>query len=105
MAQFDVYLNYDKETREEHPYLVDIQHTVIDDLITRMVLPLTKQSNLSGGTLSHLTPVIEYGEEQLVLLTPQIKSVPTDSLKEPVGSLAYFRDEILDALDFSVSGV
>jgi len=51
-----------------------------------------------------LTPTIEYNSEQLILLTPQIASIHSKILKEPIGSLAYLRDDILGTLDFSVTG-
>ena len=55
--------------------------------------------------MNGLTSELSYGGEQLLLLTPQIASVPTRALKNPVASLSYFRDEIIAALDFSVKGI
>ena len=52
-----------------------------------------------------LTPVIEYKGERLVLVTPQISAIPSKALKEPVGSLEYFRDEVIAALDFAITGI
>jgi toxin CcdB len=51
-----------------------------------------------------LTPIIEYKDEKLILLTPQIASIPNKILKEPIGSLAHLRDDILGAIDFAVTG-
>ena len=41
MAQFDVYRNPSKKTQEAYPFLVDVQNSVIDQLATRLVVPLT----------------------------------------------------------------
>lgn len=52
-----------------------------------------------------LTPEIEYAGEKLLLLTPQIASVPAKVLKEPIGSLSHFRDGIVASLDFAIVGI
>ena len=52
-----------------------------------------------------LTPEIDYNDECFLLLTPQISSVPVKILKEPIGSLSHFRDQIINALDFAIAGI
>jgi len=39
------------------------------------------------------------------LLIPQVASMPTKALKDPIGSLAHLRDEMIAALDFAVTGI
>ncbi len=41
MAQFDVYRNPSKKTSKAYPFLVDVQNSVIDQLATRLVVPVT----------------------------------------------------------------
>ena len=88
-----------------YTYIVDIQSPLISELATRIVIPLGKLSHFRNEQMNGLTPELSYGGEQLLLLTPQIASVPTRALKNPVASLSYFRDEIIAALDFSVKGI
>ncbi len=104
MAQFDVYPNPNARTRDAYPFLVDIQSPVIAELATRIVIPLATGSALRGGTLSGLVPEISYRGQALLLMTPQLSSVPAKILNNPVGSLEHFRTEIIAALDFAVSG-
>jgi toxin CcdB len=52
-----------------------------------------------------LTPAIEYENEQFILLTPQISSIPSNLLKTPVGSVESLRDEIIAAIDFAITGI
>jgi toxin CcdB len=52
-----------------------------------------------------LMPVVDYQNEQLMLMTPQMASVPFKALKRPVGSLAHFRNEIIATLDFAITGL
>lgn len=105
MAQFDVYQNPSRNTRGLFPYIVDIQSPIIADISTRIVVPLGKQKHFKGGGMIGLTPDIEYEGETLLLLIPQITSIPSNTLKSPVGSLMHYRDEIIAALDFAITGI
>lgn len=105
MAQFDVYANPSPSSRRHYPYLVDIQSPFLSSLATRIVLPLGYASLMDGKAMTRLTPEITYRDETLLLLTPQIASVPAKILQERIGSLAQFREQILDSLDFAVTGV
>ncbi len=105
MSQFDVYVNPSLSTRKAFPFIVDIQNSLISEIATRIVIPLGKMSYFNNEQMKRLTPVIEYENEKLLLLTPQIASMPTKRLKNPVGSLSHFRDEIIAALDFAITGI
>ncbi len=105
MAQFDVYANPSKASRKHYPFLLDIQNPYISDLATRIVIPLGKASSFGSKAMKGLTPEVTFDNEDLLLLTPQISSVPANKLKSPVGSLEHFRNEILNALDFAVAGI
>ena len=105
MPQFDVYKNPSKTTQKVFPYILDIQHEYISDIDTRIVIPLGRLEYFQNENLGKLTPVIEYEGETLLLLTPQIASVPKIKLKDPVGTLEQVRTEILAALDFAIPGI
>ena len=72
---------------------------------TRIVIPLGKRSALGGKTIQGLTPEISFGNQELLLLTPQISAVPEKHLKNPIGSLSHFRDKIIGAMDLAVTGI
>ena len=105
MAQFDVYPNPSKTSQTQYPYLVDIQSGLLTALATRIVIPLGKHSAFGGKSMRGLTPEISFGDQQLLLMTPQISSVPEKHLKNPIGSLSHFRDQIVAALDLAVTGI
>ncbi len=42
MGQFTVYRNKNPRTKSAFPLLVDVQSDVLEDLHTRVVIPLTK---------------------------------------------------------------
>ena len=105
MAQFDVYINPSKKSREAYPYIIDIQNALISDIATRIVIPLGKLSHFRNEKMDGLTPSIKYKNEQFILLTPQISSMPANLLKNPVGSVESLRDEIIAAIDFAITGI
>ena len=105
MAQFDVYVNPGKTNRPAYPYLVDIQNPVISDIATRIVIPLGKAGLFKNKIMKGLTLEVEYEGERMLLLTPQIASVPAKILKSPIGSLEHLRDDIISTLDFAVTGI
>ncbi|NRB38823.1 MAG: CcdB family protein [Pseudomonadales bacterium] len=105
MAQFDVYINPSRSSKGAYPYLVDVQHDLIADIATRMVIPLGKFSHFKNEQMQGLTPDVEYEGEKLLLLTPQIASIPAKLLKDPVGSLSHFRYDIIASLDFAITGI
>jgi toxin CcdB len=105
MSQFDVYLNPSKKSREAYPFIIDIQNALISDITTRIVIPLGRLSHFRNEQMDGLTPMIEYENEKYILLTPQIASMPSKLLKDPVGSVQSLRDEIIAAIDFAITGI
>lgn len=105
MRQFDVYTNPSKATRRAYPYIVDIQSNVISEIATRIVVPLGKKAHFRNEEMKGLTPAVIYKGEELLLLIPQIASMPAKKLNDPVGSLDHLRDEIIAALDFAITGI
>ena len=104
MAQFDVYVNPSQSSRAFYPYLVDIQTPYIAELATRIVIPLGLYSAFGGEAMKGLTPIITFEDEKLLLLTPQMASLPTKRLHDPIGTLAHLRDRIIGAVDFALTG-
>ena len=105
MAQFDVYPNPSSKTRKIFPFIVDIQNPLISEIATRIVVPLGNLEYFRNEKMDLLTPQVEYEGKQLILLIPQIAAMPSKSLRNPIGSVAHMRDEIISALDFAITGV
>ncbi|MBT8138841.1 MAG: CcdB family protein [Gammaproteobacteria bacterium] len=105
MAQFDVYKNPSRATSKYFPYLVDIQSPYLEELATRIVIPLAKAADFKQSVMKGLTPKIFFEGEDLLFLTPQISSMPRKPLKDPVGSVAHLREELLNSLDFALLGI
>jgi toxin CcdB len=104
MAQFTVFRNKNPRTKAAFPFLVDIQADVLEDLQTRVVIPLTKVAALSRKPLTLVTPVLPFEGEEYVLMTPQLAGIARSELGAPVGSLASERQAIVAAVDFVAIG-
>lgn len=104
MARFDVYLNTGKHAQTT-PYLLDVQSDLLDDLDSRVVIPLRRLGDFPQVKLpKRLTPVVVIKEEQYILETPKMGAVPRSILKSPVSTLASEAAVITAALDFLFQG-
>jgi toxin CcdB len=105
VAQFDVYRNPDASSRKRFPLLLDIQAQLLDELATRVVVPLAVFSEKNGSPISRLMPVLDFEGKAFVMHTPELAGVARKALGEKIGSLAAQRLAIVDALDVLISGV
>ena len=103
MSQFSVYANPNKDTAGAFPYLVDVQNRLLENLSTRIVIPLASSS--AKNTIANLCPVIKINNQRCVLLTQQIACIPASALLTPVCSIEEQRHDILNALAFAITGI
>ena len=103
MAQFDVYQNPNEETNQTVPYLLDLQADLLDNLATRVVVPLLA-ATLIGKAVKHLNPRFKIKGKAVFMSTAELAGVPRSALGEKVASLREQRNEILAELDFLFTG-
>lgn len=103
MAQFDVYENTNPATKQTIPYLLDIQADLLDNLATRVVVPLVTASAM-GKAAKHLNPQFKIKRTAVVMSTAELAGVTVHILGERVCSLKEQRYEIISALDFLFTG-
>jgi len=104
MAQFTVYRNKSARSKAIFPFLVDVQSDLLEDLQTRVVIPLSKAGVLTKKPVSHLTPILKLEGEAYMLMTPELAAISRSDLGAATGSLAERRDAILAAMDFLLTG-
>ena len=104
MAQFDVYLNPNPDTRKSIPYLLDVQAELLDTLATRVVVPLILAEEM-GLAAKHLNPQFKIKGVAVVMSTAELAGIPNRSLGNKVASLKSKRDEIIAALDLLLTGI
>ncbi len=98
MARFDVFSHPDANKRSVTPFLLDVQNDYIDQLQSRVVIPL-RLASAFGPTMRDLTPVFTIGKLQVVLDSAALAAFPASALKKPVTNLDAARQEIVAALD------
>ena len=103
MAQFDVYLNPNPESKKYAPYLLDVQNDLFDPLATRVVIPLLSEKSLRTP-LSKLNPEFTIDGKKFYLSTAEIAGIPKTAMGKYVCSLSFHRTSIINALDFLISG-
>ncbi|MBI5329346.1 MAG: CcdB family protein [Betaproteobacteria bacterium] len=105
MAQFTAYQNVNPATKTAIPYLLNVQNDLIEDLGTRVVVPLYPAAAMQGKTLKTLTPMVEIEGKSYAMMTPQLAGVPRKSLGAAVADLSSQRHEIIAALDLLITGI
>ena len=104
MKQFDLYENTDSDSREKYPFFVDVQTDLLDELNSRVVIPITTVQDAKSFP-KNLCPVVEIRNKNYALLTHQITTVSASFLAYKEGSLLLNRSDIISALDFLLTGI
>lgn len=105
MAQFDVYANPDPASRQWAPYIVDLQHDMLDALATRIMAPLLVARTADEPIAERLNPMMEFAGKCYYLSAAEMASVPVSALSKPVGSLSSCRDDLLAAVDMLFTAI
>ena len=103
MAQFDVYTNPNPVTKRAIPYLLNIQTDLLNNLATRVVIPLYTVSAM-GKAAKHLNIQFSVKRIAVIMSTAELAGVAVNSLGDKVCSLKEHRNEIIAAIDFLVTG-
>ena len=104
MAQLTVYRNANSRSRATYPFLVDIQSDLLDELGTRVVIPLAKAPRLVRKPVTRLTPLVHFEGDAYLLMTPLLAGMVLRELGPPAGTLVGQRDAVMAAMDFLPSG-
>jgi len=98
MARFDVY-----RMATAQGFLLDVQTDLLSELSTRVVVPLLPLTN-APLPAQRLNPVFDIENLEVLMATQFLAAVPESELKEVVGNLEGFQNEISVALDMLFSG-
>lgn len=105
MARFDIYPNPGQTKKSDVPYLLDVQSDLLNDLDSRVVVPLRRVDRFDKVTLPQsLSPVFEIEGLTCFMETPKLAAVPARILKVPVASLSEHSATITASLDFLFQG-
>jgi toxin CcdB len=98
MARYDVFAG-----RVEGSYLLDVQSDLLDDFITRMVIPLLPIA-MTPPPMQKLHPIFDINGRKLVMATHLIATVPAKELGESRLNIVRHQDDIVAALDMLFQG-
>jgi toxin CcdB len=98
MARFDVFSN-----PEGSGYLLNIQTDLLNDLNTRVVVPLLPADE-APKPARHLNPIFKIGDDDVIMVTQFIATIPISALPIPVSNVGHRSGEIIAALDMLISG-
>ncbi len=105
VAQYDVYTNPNARSRDQVPFVVDVQSDLLSAMRTRLVMPLTRVAVDLPYTPRRMAPKFTVRGEHLALAPQATAGMDARVLKQPVASLAAHAGEIRDALDAVISGI
>jgi toxin CcdB len=105
MTQFTVYKNKNPQTKSIFPLLLDVQTSLLSDLHSRVVVPLTKSPTALRKPMTRLTPIIKVEGVSHLLVTYQLAAISQSALESPVADASENRDAIIAALDLRLTGI
>ena len=100
MKQFDIFKNLNNDTNSDIPYFLIVQHDILSHLSSCVVVPLVTDIQPS----THLNPIFEIENQKVIMSTTEIVGVPRNILTQKVCSLEHERVQILNAIDFMITG-
>jgi len=100
MNQFEVFNNMNNDTNIQIPYFLTVQHNILNNLASCVVIPLVTDIK----PISNLNPIFEIENQKVIMSTTEIVGVPKSILTKKVCSLENKRAEILNAIDFMITG-
>ena len=98
MTRFDVYPHPDTSKRAVTPFLLDVQNNFINQLQSRVVVPL-RAAAAFGPTMRDLNPLFTISGQSVVLDTAALAAFPASRLKKSVINLSTQSQDIVAALD------
>ncbi len=100
--QYMVYRN--NGNSKAYPYLLNVQSDIIDELHTRVVIPLYPVNKLSTAPVKRLTPIISVEGNDYLVMTHEMASIRLSQMGEAVLDARPSRQSIKNALDFIFDG-
>ena len=97
MARYDVYPG-----SRGLGFLLDCQSDLLDDLGTRVVVPLMPTAGFDP--IPRLNPLFTVHDERVAMATQLIFAIPRERLQRPVANLGTEHFTIVGALDVLVTG-
>lgn len=96
MARYDLF-------RDGDDYLLDVQANTLDELNTRVVVPVRRPER-APKPAKRLNPSFQIEGQRYLMVTQFLAAVPESTLGESLGNLSRHHDDIVAALDMLFQG-
>ncbi|MEI9885174.1 MAG: CcdB family protein [Rhizomicrobium sp.] len=103
IRQLDVVRNPIRAARDVKPFLVCLQHHLLDHLSTRVLAVLAVKPE--SGERSRLYPAVRIESDILYFNPTDLMTLPVRLLGKPIANLEAERDRIIAALDMVFTGI
>jgi len=98
MPKYDVFFN-----PSGHGFLLDVQSDLLNDLNTRVVVPLLPVAD-APKPATRLNPTFDIDGETMVMVTQFVAAVPVGVLKSPAMNIEAEFEKITAAVDMLIQG-
>ena len=104
MHRFHAYELRSAKGQATYPLVVNVQSELVDDLRTRVVVPLARATIFKGRVINRLMPILEIEGESWVMLTAQLGAIRVRDMGAEVADFSGNRFAIIAAIDVLLSG-
>jgi toxin CcdB len=104
MPQFDVFTNPVTSARRAYPLVINLQSDLISSGTETVVAPMALRRNLSSAA-GRLTPAVAIDDQEYIVLTSSITSLPARELERRIANLASHRQSLMAAVDLLFFGI
>ena len=104
MSRLTVYRNPTRSEWRHTPFLLDVQTDFIENLATRVVVPLRARDEFPVP-MDVLNPTFKVAGKEVVMDTAALAALPRAALRSDVASLREHRLAVDNALDFLFQGI
>jgi toxin CcdB len=105
MSQFQAHKNLDENTQHIAPYVLDVQSALLKSVKTVVALPLVPMSRFWGTPIKVLNPILKIDAQSYVCVTQNMFAIERADLGSIVADFSQNNFEIIDAIDYVLSGV
>jgi toxin CcdB len=104
MQQFDVYANPVSSARRAYPLIICLQSDLLSDGTEVVVAPMVPRRSLAGAA-GRLTPAVAIDDQEYIVLTNSLTSVPARDLVQRTANLLAYRQQLMAAVDLLFFGI
>jgi hypothetical protein len=105
MSQFQAHKNLDENTQHVAPYVLDVQSALLKNIKTVVALPLVPMNRFLGTPIKVLNPILKIDGQAYVCVTQNMFAIERADMGCAVADFNQTNYEIINAIDYVLSGV